>query len=234
VTFAHSPYSWQPVDRHRMNDRMPRKSSGRRFGARFTAALALLVGLGILLGTVFGHVNPAVRCGAACPRPPVTAGALPAPTVYQADAGWTVEYDPAGALKVDQSSGSRITFTLSGYPVAFRGDPADGRSAQQIAEGLAQSTVPQGQFVYAIPNAELGFVKGYGAVYDAYVQAAGGETQHVRYIVMTSIRNGLAVSVQAIGPFQASGERDGHPNPAGTPIAAVLADPANTVTWPSA
>jgi hypothetical protein len=225
-------YQWRHVGPSHVGSRVPRKSSGRRFGFRFTGALLVLLLLGILISALAKDVLPSIVCQTACRRPPVTAGALPSPTVFQADAGWSLQYDTAGGLRVEQRSGSGIEFSAGGYPVVFKGTAASGSSPQQVAERLAAAAVPQGQFVYALPNAELGFTKGYGAVYDAFVQTTGGESQHVRYIVIAAIRGNLAISAQALGPYEPSSASDGQPNPAGTPVADAIAGPGNTVAWP--
>lgn len=226
---SYSPYP--RLDRGQVRGSVPHKTHGHRLLSLVLAGLVVLVGLG-LLGSVQQRAGtPRVSCGATCPRPPVTDGTTPPATFTSSSLGWSLAYDPRGQLQVSTQTATSVEFTVQGYPVLFAGSSAAGRSPQQLVAAAVARTFPQAQLAYAIPGAELGYVGGYGAVYDVEAQTQGGQSQHLRYIGISAVRDGVAVTLQALGPYRASSQSDGHPNPSATPLADLLADPGNSVTW---
>ena len=119
------------------------------------------------------------------------------------------------------------------WPVVFSGELAQGRSAEGIASALVRAEHPEANFVYSIPQAELGYTPGYGAVYDTTIRMGTGESVHARVVVEVAIKRGLAVILNSIGPYVKSApDAQGHPNPAETTMPYYFVDAANSVTWP--
>ena len=133
-------------------------------------------------------------------------------------------------LAVQNDTG--IGFTIKSFPFAVTAEPAQGRSAQQLAEAIQQKELPDATLVYPLPNAELGYNPGYGAVFDATVQSSSGQALHVRMVVEVAIKKDLAIEFWEIGPFTQTTPKDSFPNPADTPIVFVTEGLPNSVVFP--
>lgn len=174
-----------------------------------------------------------------CHAPPPQQGSLPSPDRYTSSKyGFSLLYSPhippsqttSGSIAWDGtlSNGSEVSWTVSG-------GPANGKSAQQIAGDAQAANFPDAQADYTIPRAELGYMPGYGMVYDVSVAPGNGQAVHDRLIVVAAIRGGLAVVLIGLGPYQQSSpSSDSHPNPAATPLVDLgeFEESMNTVTWP--
>ncbi len=114
--------------------------------------------------------------------------------------------------------------------VTFSGEPAEGRSPEQVIDDSQQKQFQDAVRLYSIPQAEVGYVPGYGVVYQWFVRTAGGQNQERRVILMAAIRQNLVVKVEAAGRYELL--KNGHPNPANIRIAGLLGAVANTVVWP--
>jgi len=116
------------------------------------------------------------------------------------------------------------------WPTEVRGEVAAGRSAQVIVEQEASTRYAGATFVYSIPLAEIGFQRGYGAIYDLNVGAGNATPIHARAIVMASVKGDLAIILSSLGPW--TDRRLGHPNPASTVTPICFSAILTSVTWP--
>jgi len=149
--------------------------------------------------------------------------------------GWSLAYSDqvqGVPLTIAGQTETGIQFKAGAFPIGFDAEPANGRSAQQIAEGLQQKTLPQATLVYALPAAEMGYNPGYGAVYDTTVQTASGQSLHVRLIIEVAVKKDLAIELVEVGPFQQTVPKDGFPNPSDTILVFISSGIVNTVTFP--
>jgi hypothetical protein len=190
---------------------------------------------------------PNARCIVVCGRP-VLAAPVDPPYRYTSSAyGYSVSLEyalsasdgPIMKLVVmnDRSIGWLVTSRYhperGSWPFVFSGEPAKGRSAEEIATALVHAEHPDAIFVYSIPQSELGYTPGYGAVYDLTIRIGTGQSAHARVVVEVAIKRGLAVILDGIGPYVKSApDAYGHPNPAATPMTSYFVDAANSVTWP--
>jgi len=199
----------------------------------------------LILILVFQYLSNASQSGPVscattqCSVPPPQSGPLRAMNSYTSSKyGYSLDYSPT--IPPSQKNSTSISWdgTLNdGSEVqwSFLGGKANGRSAQQIVSDVQTSSFPDARQVYVIPGASLGYVSGYGMVYDIDVAPANGQTVHDRLVVMAAIRNGLAVVVAGEGPYQRSTpSNDSHPNPADTPLVHLgqFEESINSVTWP--
>jgi hypothetical protein len=153
-------------------------------------------------------------CPEPCNVPPPTSLALPPPMQYTSTAyGYSLEYYSAPTVQDSKT----IRWVFNGtWSYSFTAEPAQGRSAQQVAEQIKQTQFSDAAFVFQIPAAGLGYNPGYGAVYDLTISGGTGQTARARVLVIVSVKKGLAVEMVALGPYEQ--QTKGHPNPAGTKL----------------
>jgi len=182
-----------------------------------------------------------ISCGPpGCSLPPASHGPLTAPDRYTSRSyGYSLDYSTTN-IKPAQITKSSIAWQgqlSDGSQVSwsFVGTPAGGRTPQQIVTAAQQAKFPDAQLVYVVPDASLGYNLGYGAVYDVTVSPGDGSSEHDRFIVYSAVRNGLAVVMTGLGPYQQSSPKNSaQPNPAGTPLVQLgdFDENVNTVTFP--
>jgi hypothetical protein len=110
-------------------------------------------------------------------------------------------------------------------------ETANGRTSQQIVNALQQRVFAGATIAFNITGAEIGYVDGYGNIYDLVVSPPGGQQQHERAIVESAIRDGVAVDLVAFSDF--TPDKSFHPEPAQLlPAIELYADIfGNSVTW---
>ncbi|HEX6547651.1 MAG TPA: zinc ribbon domain-containing protein, partial [Candidatus Dormibacteraeota bacterium] len=214
---AAPPYAYQPA---------PGYAAGAR--GKTSVGLWLLVAggvgffivcLGVIAVLLAGHAPLTAPCPPTCQPPPkqLAPPLGPQHAFTSTKYGWSLAYPDQVAgvnLTVASQSDTGIHFTAHSFPVAFESEPANGRGPDAIAEALHQKQLPQATFVYALPAAEMGYNPGYGAVYDATVNASNGQALHVRMIIVVAVKKDVAVELVEIGPFIQTTPKDGFPNPA--------------------
>jgi hypothetical protein len=191
----------------------------------------VLVGLGLtgLSTAVQKHVVK-VTCPPSCFVKREPAAPVAPPHLYKSSAlGWSMEYFDDEPTQQDDHS---IGWQTRSSSWLFTSAPAGDRTAEAYVKTLQHDSYPDAQFDYEISGAELGYHRGYGAVYDVQLEPQDGAGQRSRLIVMATVRNGVAIGVVAFGPYSRSTSADGHPNPANARVAGVIAEPGNTITWP--
>jgi RNA polymerase subunit RPABC4/transcription elongation factor Spt4 len=180
----------------------------------------------------------------------------PAKTYTDTSAGFSVagllanpEVNPGLFRWSESTSGSIITFTLTGSSgtiggksitigggdVQFAGVPITGSAtAESVVDNLLQQNAPSAQLVYPLPDPLVGYVPGYGGVYDVQSTSADGSASDTRLVVLAAVRNGVAVVVWAHGPMDASFAQSpllNHPSFVDLDIGLVLDPLVNSVTW---
>ncbi len=172
---------------------------------------------------------PPVSVGA---RPPAGAPAPPpGPPVHgrrftSDNGGFSVAY-PDGAKPAPNVTGLVLGDENNG--VWLFGTSAAGRTPGQIAQTLIQDNWPGATMAYQIPNAMVGYQRGYGEIDDYYPVSGFGSSQHLRVLVMVAEKNGLALIAMARGPY--APHTGDHPSGAGLRIAGLLGYLANSFTW---
>lgn len=220
-----------------MHDSVPHRGGFLRW---IVSSVALLV-LVLVLSSIskLSQTSPVNCTPPQCHVPPPQQGGLQVLDRYTSTRyGFSLDYSPA--IPPTQQGASSIAWdgTLSdGSEVAWSltGGPASGKSPQQIVNDVQTSSFPDAQQAYTIPGASLGYMPGFGNVYDLSVAPANGQAVDERLVVMAASRGGLVVVVVGEGPYeQSSPNVDSHPNPANTPLVRLgeFEESVNSVTWP--
>jgi hypothetical protein len=202
-----------------------------------SVAMAAVVLVGVVM-LVMGAPPPAC-IGPACATPAL---AEPAPAAvpytsqeygYSLDAAGNCPRHLAGSTPT--ADGVRWTvrfpeFAVTDWPFEIRGERAAGRSAAQVVEQEVAQRYGAPTFVYSIPMADVGYVPGYGGVYDLQVGAGSGLPIHARAVVIAAVQGDLAIALTSLGPW--TGAKVAHPNPAQTLIVVCAATVLTSVQWP--
>jgi hypothetical protein len=204
-------------------------------------ALAAVVVLGITAAVSARSV--ARPCGLICQKPPPPCFGTGCPhaamnastdkqkTYTSKDYGFTLAY-PA-SYPPSQSDSASIGWDLSGksgdYTINVVAGKPNGKTPQQIGLDLQNSNFSDYQELYTIPGAEVGYQSGYGTVWDEQVSSTFGSSQDTRLVIMTAIKNNVAIAIVGDGPAESS--QTDHPDPSGLPLSSFVDDLANSVTW---
>ena len=113
------------------------------------------------------------------------------------------------------------------------GEPAAGRTPEQIAKELVKNTFPEHRAAYEIPNAMVGYQPGYGEAADCWPQGANSSYMKMRVLVMVAVKNDLALVAAAVGPFRQFGPQFGSGKPSGAnlQIALDMGKYVNSFSW---
>jgi hypothetical protein len=199
--------------------------------------LATLVATAVVIWVAQG--TPASCTGAICIPSPVSAP-LGDPDPFRSQAyGYSLDaLGSCSVIRVDEKTNAGVhwtvrfdQFAVSDWPLDVRGEPAAGRTADQIVAEAVAAKYAGATLVYSIPMAEIGFNPGSGAVYDLYVGAGNADPVHARAIVMAAVRGDLAIVLESLGPW-VSDAKAGHPNPAQTLTPVCFSGVLTSVTWP--
>ena len=246
VPAAPAAPAFVPATSAQVSQVAPRKAGRRIPWAVLIAIIGVTaVVLAVAAEAVTQHAAP--TCGAACPPPPPPRPAPPLgpvgpplPPVHRytgSATGYSLEYPDVLSSLITTNDTQNIGWsgTVSGnsFEIMFKGEPASGRSPQQIVQSMAQSQLGgNATQVFVLPDAALGYALGYGAVYDYLASPQGGQQQDQRAIVEASVVNGTAVELLAESPMVP--DKNEHPAPAQLePAVEGSADSiGNTVTWP--
>ncbi len=221
------------------------------------AALAVVVAAVV---TISAKVTPApVRyaCPPYCGRPPIgppvgydpgqtpaaepsePAGQPPAPLVpvqtfprfTSADGAFSVAYFPSAEV-TKEADGVTLHYRGIDGEIQLFGTPARNRTPRQIVEQYIAKHYRTADRAYQIPNAMVGYEPGYGEVDNFTVESTYAEYTRGRVLVMTAVKNGLALVAAAEGPFiRFTPRTSGHPSAANLMIAQLMGNSVNSFTW---
>lgn len=204
-------------------------------GACLVVAIAMTV-----LAVLLARPGPSTGCLANCTRHPVSRPLGPQLVYRSAAVGYALEYwDPLPSsyrgtrvsVKDDRSLGWEIPSSTAAWPATISGDSARGRSADRLVADLVGSKLPGAALVFTIPNATVGAVNpAYAGVYDGRLAVAGGKEIRVRALAVAAVKNGVAVTYLAIGPYDDRSVN--YPTVADTQVLAAFDPVLNTVVFP--
>jgi hypothetical protein len=215
-------------------------------GASWTAASLVALAAVVVLGVSAALSAQSVSrpCGLVCQKPPppcfglncshAAADAVAGTTKTYHSSKYSFSLQYPSNFPPSQSDNSSIGWDLSGrsgdYTVDVVAGKAGGESAEQIELDLQQNNFSDYQQVYSIPGAEVGYQSGAGSVWDEQVDSLFGSSTDTRLVIMSSVRNGLAIALVGDGPAATS--QSNQPDPSGLPLSSFVDDLANSVTWP--
>ncbi len=203
-----------------------------RWGVVIATATAVMAGLALWLTPKIAHY----MCPPDCGRPPTGTPVTALPRFSAPGGAFSVAYPaPGSAYTIDtRSSGVTATFTGGdGGVMQLFSQPANGRSARDITKDTIKRAYPDAKFAYEIPNAMVGYQPGYGEVADDWPQSSSSSASRVRILVMTAVKNDVALIAFATGPYHAFGPDfgPGPPSGANLQIAQDMGKYVNSFQW---
>jgi hypothetical protein len=193
----------------------------------------------VVLGVLSQRMTPPSAryvCPPDCGRPPTGVPVSINPRFAAPDGSFTVSYPAAGtAYRVTtQNNGVTAEFTGGdGGTMRLFSEPAQGRTADRITRDLVAAHVRDARVAYEIPNAMVGYERGYGEAVDFWPQGSTGDYTKMRVLVMVAVKNDLALVASAVGPFREFGPDFGAGKPSGAnmQLALDMGKYVNSFTW---
>jgi hypothetical protein len=212
------------------------KTSHRRLLVVWVAAIGLVAaGLVFMSGAL---EKPSARyvCPPDCGRPPIGEPVTINPRFTSADGAFSVAYPAEGSAYKVTTKADGITADLQagdGGTMRLFSVPAGGRTPRDIAIALVKQTFPDTKTAYEIPNAMVGYNRGFGMVADCWPQGATASYSRMRVIVMVAVKNDLALVAGAVGPYHEFGPDfgSGKPSAANLQIALDMGKYVNSFAW---
>ena len=175
---------------------------------------------------------PVYACPPDCGRPPTALPVSTNPRFTAPGGEFSVSYPTPGvAYEVTtQDNGVTAKWLLGdGGTLRLFSQPAAGRDATAVVKQVLADAFPDSVVSYELPNANLGYQNGYGVVAD--FSAPSADT--LRVIVISAVKNDLALVAVAAGPLrqftQAYGP--GPPSPANLQIAQDMGKYVSSFSW---
>ena len=185
-----------------------------RWGVVITAAAVVLGGAALVLTPKIAHY----MCPPDCGKPPTGIPVMALPRFDAPDGSFSVSYPAPGSAYNVVTTKSGVTATYTGGDggvLQLFSEPAKGRSARDVARALVKRTYPDAKVAYEVPNAMVGYQPGYGEVVDDWPQGSTSGYSRVRILVMTAVKNDVALVAFATGPYHAFGPDYGPGPPSG-------------------
>jgi hypothetical protein len=213
---------------------------------RYTRLYRLLLMLGVSLAVIVVTIatlsnlfvkQPAIyHCPPDCGRPPTGVPVSESPRFTAADGSFSVAYPAPGSnyTITTEDDGVSAEYTAGdGGAMEFFGEPAQGRTPQQVLDDLLRAKQPDATVAYQLPNAMVGFQLGHGEVLDVYPQTNSGERKRTRIVVLVAVKNDLALIGAAIGPYTEFSPTNGPGLPSGAnlELAQDLGRYVNSFQW---
>ena len=203
-----------------------------RWGVVIATVTAVTAGVALWLTPKVAHY----MCPPDCGRPPTGIPVTALPRCASPGGAFSVAYPaPGSAYTIDtRDTGVTATFTGGdGGVMQLFSEPANGRSAREITKATLKKAYPDAKFAYEIPNAMVGYQPGYGEVADDWPQNSSSTSSRVRILVMTAVKNDVALIAFATGPYHAFGPDfgPGPPSGANLQIAQDMGKYVNSFQW---
>lgn len=203
-----------------------------RWGVVIATATAIMAALALWLTPKIPHY----MCPPDCGRPPTGTPVSALPRFSAPGGEFSVAYPAPGSPYTIDTRNSGVTATYvggDGGVMQLFSEPANGRSPRDITKAAIRKAYPDAKFTYQIPNAMVGYQLGYGEVADDWPQSSSSTNGRVRILVMTAVKNDLALVAFATGPYHAFGPDfgPGPPSGANLEIAQDLGKYVNSFQW---
>jgi len=203
-----------------------------RWGIGINAAAVVLAAAALVLTPAIAHY----LCPPDCGKPPTGTPVMALPRFESPDGSFSVSYPAPGSAYTIRTEKAGVAATYTGGDggvMQLFSEPAKGRSPKQIAAAIVRRTYPDAKFGYEIPNAMVGYQLGYGEVADDWPQSATASYSRVRILVMTAVKNDVALVAFATGPYHAFGPDfgPGPPSGANLEIAQDMGKYVNSFQW---
>ena len=191
-----------------------------------------------LIGLSAAIAEPSVRfnCPPDCGQPPTGTPVAGNPRFTGTGGAFTVAYPaPGTAYEVttgDDSVTARYTGGSGGI-MRLWSEPATGRAARDIAAAIMAKSYPNARTAYEIPNAMVGYQRGYGVVADTWPQDGDARFSHLRVVILVAVKHDLALIAGGVGPFKAFSPDfgPGRPSAANLELAMDMGQYVNSFSW---
>lgn len=195
--------------------------------------------LAVALGAVGLLLTPKIvlfMCPPDCGKPPTGTPVMALPRFTAPDGSFSVSHPAPGPAYAIATGDSGVTATYTGGGggvMQLFSEPANGRSAREIAAAILKRAYPDANVAYEIPNAMVGYQLGYGEVADDWPQGATTSYSRLRILVMAAVKNDVALVAFATGPYRAFGPDfgPGPPSGANLEIAQDMGKYVNSFRW---
>ena len=152
------------------------------------------------------------------------------------DGSFTVSYPAPGSAYTISTHDAGVTATYTGGDggvMQLFAELAGGRAPRDIVRSVVARSYPDAKVAYEIPNAMVGYQPGYGEVADVWPQSSTASYRRVRVLVMTAVKNDVALVAFATGPYHAFGPDfgPGLPSGANLEIAQDMGKYVNSFQW---
>lgn len=212
------------------------KTSHRRLLIVWVAAIGLVAAGLVFMSGALEKPSAVYVCPPDCGRPPIGEPVTINPRFTSADGAFSVAYPAEGSAYKVTTKADGITADLQagdGGTMRLFSVPAGGRTPRDIAIALVKQTFPDTKTAYEIPNAMVGYNRGFGMVADCWPQGATASYSRMRVIVMVAVKNDLALVAGAVGPYHEFGPDfgSGKPSAANLQIALDMGKYVNSFAW---
>jgi hypothetical protein len=212
------------------------KTSRRRLLIVWVAAIGVVAAGLVAMSGALEKPSAVYVCPPECGRPPIGEPVTINPRFTSADGAFSVAYPAEGSAYKITTKPDGITADLKagdGGTMRLFSVPAAGRTPRDIAIGLVKQTFPDTKTAYEIPNAMVGYNRGFGMVADCWPQGATASYSRMRVIVMVAVKNDLALVAGAVGPYHEFGPDfgSGKPSAVNLQIALDMGKYVNSFAW---
>jgi hypothetical protein len=190
------------------------------------------------IGVAALAVKPAPRynCPPDCGHPPTGTPVSTNPRFTAEGGQFAVSYPAPGSAYEITTEAAGITARYAGGTggvMRLWSQPAAGRSAKDVLGDIMRTGYPNARTAYAVPNAMVGYQRGYGEVADVWPQDNDSNYRHLRIVMLVAVKNDLALIAGAVGPYREFGPDfgPGRPSGANLELAMDLGKYVNSFTW---
>ena len=203
------------------------------------AGVALSLGAVVLIAVLVKPAPANYACPPDCGHPPKGTPVETNPRFSGGEGAFSVAYPGEGtayeiAFDPPGMNGVRAKYIGGDTGVLnMFGEPAWGRTARQMVEGVLKSQFPTATIAYVIPNASVGYEPGCGVVADLFPRDTSSTHNRLRAIVMAAVRHDYALIATAAGPFHefSPDYGTGHPSGANLEVAMDMGKYVNSFRW---
>lgn len=214
-----------------------RHSTYRSVVGGMSIALGAVGACAFLLSTTISPTDFArYRCPPDCGRPPIGKPVAAHPRFTASDGEFSVSYPgESAAYEVDTDPNGVVLNYVNGDTGTMElfGLESLGRSPRELADELIKRNYPDAVVAYEIPNASVGYQRGYGVAADVVPQNPDGRYVRLRVLVLVAVKNDYALIASAVGPFRRFGPDfgNGHPSGANLELAMDMGQFVNSFRW---
>lgn len=185
-----------------------RRVGARRLLLHIAAGLAAAVAAATAAALILTKPVALYSCPPECGRPPTGTAVHINPRFTATDGSFSVDYPAPGSaydVTTEQNSVVAVFNQGDGGELRLMGEPAAGRSAEQVVHDFLARNKPTARRAYPIPNPTVGYQTGYGEVADDYPVSFSGGYLRLRLVTLAAIKDDVALIAAAIGPFHQFG-----------------------------